>query len=140
MGSSRSNGHDLSSNVVKDTVGLMPETELSQTQKVLVSAAAKYAVTGGFTVLFLVLQFFVSAIYDLMEREILEMQLVLDIWFMVTLFIVFWTIYISFPNVRGQYECCCRGLHNVTESVFRHKMIKEIEYKDVTVLDMSQIN
>ena len=142
-GPSTSNSNEfngMAGSPMNDTVGLMPETELSQTQKVLVSAAAKYAVTGGFSVLFLVMQFFVTAIYDLMEREILEMELVLDIWFMTALFVVFWTIYISFPTVTGKYECCCRGLHNLTERKFRRQMITEIEYKDVTVLDMSQIN
>ena len=140
-GPSSSNSDELhGASTVNDTVSLMPETELSQTQKALVSAAAKYAVTGGFSVLFLVSQFFVTAIYDLMEREILELQLMLDIWFMAALFVVFWTIYISLPTVTGKYERCCRGLHNVTERKFRKRMITEIEYKDVTLLDMSQIN
>ena len=133
-------GPSSSSSTSNDAVTLMPETELSQTQRVLVSAATKYAILGGFTIFFLVLQFAASAIYDLMETLNLEFQLILDLWFMTALFIVFWTIYISFPAATGRYEWCCRRLHNVTEQRFRRRMIEEIEYKDVTVLDMAQIN
>merc|ERR1712228_556604 len=81
--------------------------ELSETQNILVSAATKYALLCGLTILFICLQFGATAIYNLTQTVNYDIQLVLELWFVLVLFSEYFSIYWSFPISMHQYQVVC---------------------------------
>mmetsp|Transcript_10591 Transcript_10591/g.17084 ORF Transcript_10591/g.17084 Transcript_10591/m.17084 type:complete len:418 (-) Transcript_10591:116-1369(-) len=109
--------------------GKSVSSQLSATQVFLVSAAAKYALLCGLTILFINLQFLCQAINDFAGASN-EFVLVLEIWYFWVLFVEFFTIYLSFPNTAGQYDKSCGALHKMFEGLFRVNMMTELQKKE----------
>merc|ERR1719203_1465430 len=107
-------------------------TELTGTQNILVSAATKYALLCGLTIVFICLQFLCQAIYNLMRGEGInyDIECALAVWFLLVLFLEFYSIYLSFPTTMGQYQLVCSGLHGVCEGIFRANMMNGIQRKE----------
>eukprot|EP01083_Nonionella_stella_P168252 567480_1 len=104
--------------------------ELSETQMILVGAAAKYALLCGTTILFINLQFFTRAITILSQRCSYGCEITLSVWFVLALFMEFVTIYLSFPCTGQQYEKVCGGCHKIFEGIFRVRMMDKMQRRE----------
>lgn len=117
------------SNEIVDIPKQRHSRKLTDTQMMLVSAATKYALLCGSTVLFLDLQFLCQAISNL-GKDRYGLEVVLEIWFWFALLLMFYTIYLSFPTTMQQYDNVCGRLHSALERVFMRNMKSEIARKE----------